>query len=140
MKEWLLKNGWTEFMDFIRHPDLDFHFAVKYKRFVLFGVPLLVRNQNEVEAIIAALDEKCLYRSGMRVKLNLNNGMIATAKSQSNRLALTACAVSLIADYCCRHDQRGNELLKFAFADFAQAIGGLVKDYSEGKNDAKSAI
>ena len=65
MKEWLLKNGWTEFMDFIRHPDLDFHFAVKYKRFVLFGVP---------------------------------------------------------------------------FADFAQAIGGLVKDYSEGKNDAKSAI
>ena len=49
MKEWLLKNGWTEFMDFIRHP-------------------------------------------------------------------------------------------KFAFADFAQAIGGLVKDYSEGKNDAKSAI
>ena len=79
-------------------------------------------------------------RSGMRVKLNLNNGMIATAKSQSNRLALTACAVSLIADYCCRHDQRGNELLKFAFADFPQAIGGLVKDYSEGKNDAKSAI
>ena len=62
MTEWLLKNGWTEFMDFIRHPDLDFYFAAKYKRFVLFGVPLLVRNQNEVEAIIAALDGKCLYR------------------------------------------------------------------------------
>lgn len=79
-------------------------------------------------------------RSGMRVKLNLNNGLIALAKSQSNRTALTACGFSLIADYCCRHDQRDNELLKFAFSDFPQAIGGLVKDYSEGKQDAKAAI
>ena len=62
MKEWLLQNGWTEFATYIIHSELDFYFATEYKRFVLFGVPLLVRNQNEVEAIVAALDGNCLYR------------------------------------------------------------------------------
>ena len=56
MKEWLLQNGWTEFMDFSRHPDLDFYFAAKYKRFVLFGVPLLVRNQLPTETVQRLID------------------------------------------------------------------------------------
>lgn len=79
-------------------------------------------------------------RSGMRVSLNLNNGIVSLAKTQANRAALTACAVSLIADYCCRHDEKGHALLKFSFDDFPQAMGFLVKDYSEGKQNAKEAI
>lgn len=79
-------------------------------------------------------------RSGMRVALNLNNGFVAQAKATSNRMALTHCAFSLIADYCCRHDQKGNSLLRFSFDDFPQALGCLVKDYSEGEKDAKAAV
>jgi len=79
-------------------------------------------------------------RSGMRVSLNLNNGFIGQARVNSNRMALASCAFSLIADYCCRHDKKGNALLRFSFNDFPQAIGFLVKDYREGKPDAKSAV
>jgi len=79
-------------------------------------------------------------RSGMRVSLNLNNGFVSQAKASCNRMALTHCAFSLIADYCCRHDQNGRPLLRFSFNDFPQALGCLVKDYSEGKNDAKAAV
>lgn len=79
-------------------------------------------------------------RSGMRVSLNLNNGMVSFAKAQMNRAALTACAVALIADYCCRLDDRGNSLMRFAFDDFSQAMGVLVKDYREGKQDAKAVL
>jgi hypothetical protein len=79
-------------------------------------------------------------RTGMRVSLNLNNGLISLAKSESNRAALTACAVALIADYGCRHDEKGNELFKFSFRDFGEAMGYLVKDYAEVKSNAKAAV
>ncbi len=79
-------------------------------------------------------------RTGMRVSLNLNNGLISLAKSEANRAALTACAVALIADYGCRHDEKGNELFKFSFKDFGQAMGYLVKDYMEAKINAKASV
>jgi hypothetical protein len=79
-------------------------------------------------------------RPGMRVSLNLNNGIVSLAKTQSNRAALTACAVALIADHCCRHDDHGNSLLKFSFSDFSEAMGTLVKDYKEEKQNAQAAV
>jgi hypothetical protein len=78
--------------------------------------------------------------SGMRVYLNLDNGLIASAKDQSNRAALAACAVALIADHCCRHDDKGQKFLRFSFDDFPQAMGTLVKDYKEEKQNAKAAV
>lgn len=75
-------------------------------------------------------------KSGLRVSLNLNNNFIKFARAQGNRTALAACAASLIADYCCRHDQQGNSLLRFSYDDFPQALGYLVRDYQEVKSDA----
>jgi hypothetical protein len=72
-------------------------------------------------------------RAGMRVSLNLKNGLIASAKSTTNRAALAACAVSLISDYCCRHDEDGYKLLKFSFTSFASAMGSILRDYTEDK-------
>jgi len=82
----------------------------------------------------------CFDRTGMRVSLNLNNKFVAAAKAESNKAALTACSASLIADHCCRHDNKGNALLKFSFNNFSEAIGLLIKDYSEAKSNAKSAV
>jgi len=79
-------------------------------------------------------------RSGMRVYLNTSHALIKYAKGSGNRAALTACAVALIAEACCRKDANGKPLLRLSFDDFAHAMGLLVRDYSEEKTDAKAAV
>lgn len=89
------------------------------------------------------LDESTIgkfERSGMRVFLNLNNAFIREAKNKNNRDALMAIVWSLIADHECRHDRSGKPLLMFSFEDFASAMGGLSKDFAEGKSNAKDAV
>jgi hypothetical protein len=79
-------------------------------------------------------------RSGMRVSLNLNNTFVQEIKANNNREAMFAIVWSLIADYECRHDREGTPLLKFSFDDFPSAMGGLSRDFTEGKSNAKDAV
>jgi hypothetical protein len=74
------------------------------------------------ESMIGSFD-----RSGCRVKLNTCNAFVARMKEENNKPALYACCASLIADFACRHDDKGRSLFKFSFGDFSEAFGSIAK-------------
>lgn len=74
------------------------------------------------ESMIGSFD-----RSGCRVKLNTCNPFVARMKEENNKPALYACCASLIADFACRHDDKGRSLFKFSFGDFSEAFGSIAK-------------